>query len=62
MSDKLFLYQDENGHRLYSKEVRAVNCSDCGSPMRYVATIPRREGETESEHRVRTAAFGRRVK
>ncbi len=63
MSEKLYLYQDHAGHRIYSKEPRtSVKCFECGEPMKFIATLPRREGESESEHKVRALAFGRRVK
>ena len=62
MSEKLFLYEDETGHRLYQKEPRAVKCPDCGETMKFIATIPRRDGEDEGDHKIRTILHGRETK
>ncbi len=60
--DKLYLFQCENSHRLYSKDTDAKSCLMCAEPkpMKFIATLPRREGESESEHKVRALAWGRK--
>lgn len=56
----LHVYYCREGHRLYRKTQGDTDCARCGATMDLLATVPRKDGESESQWKVRAIRVERK--
>ena len=55
MPEMLFLYECPGQHRIYSTQDRQdMKCSRCGGDYVKIADVPRKDDETDIDHKIRT--------
>lgn len=61
MAEQLHTYSDQYGHTIYRKDKADTMCRRCEppTPMTFVATTERRDGESESSWKVRAIRASR---